>query len=46
MRDILMFLMARGKQKAFAFVIDPKKGQFFREILRHEDKLTCQNIYF
>jgi hypothetical protein len=27
-------------------VIEPKKGEFFKEILRHEDKLTCQNIYF
>ena len=36
-----MFLLARGPQKAYAYVIEPKKGQFFKEILRHEDKLTC-----
>jgi len=41
MRDVLMLMCARGPLKAFAFVIDPKKDHFFREINRHEDKLTC-----
>ena len=46
MRDVIMLMCSRGPQKVFAYVIDPKKGEFFKEITRHEDKLTCQNIYF
>lgn len=46
MRDLIMILCARGPQKVFTFIIDPMKGHFFKEISRHEDKLTCQNIYF
>jgi len=46
MRDVLMILCARGPQKVFAFVLDPMKGHFYKEISRHEDKLTCQNTYF
>lgn len=46
MRDLIMLLCARGQEKVFSFVIDPKKGHFFSEVNRHEDKLTCQNEYF
>jgi len=41
MRDVIMLMCSRGPQKVFAYVIDPKKGEFFKEITRHEDKLTC-----
>lgn len=41
MRDVFMILCSRGPQKAHAFIIDPTTGQFFRDITRHEDKLTC-----
>ena len=41
-----MFLQARGRQKAFAYIIDTEKGEFYKDISRHEDKLTCQNAYF
>jgi hypothetical protein len=46
MRDVLTILCARGPQKVHAFLLDPLKGHFFREISRHEDKLTCQAAYF
>ena len=44
MRDLLSIVCSRGPQKAFTYVLDAK--HFFREITRHEDKLTCQNAYF
>jgi hypothetical protein len=40
-----IFMPMCGKRKAFIFEIDRTKD-FFKEILRHEDKLSCQNLYF
>ena len=37
--------MCSSGKKAFVFEIDWTKD-FVKEITRHEEKLTCQNIYF
>ncbi len=42
-KDLLMQLC--NKRKAFVYEIDPLQD-FYREIVRHEDKLNCQNLYF
>lgn len=34
-----------SKKKVFIYEIDKKKD-FFKEVIRHEDKLQCQNLYF
>lgn len=35
-----IFMPMCGKKKAFVFEIDKTKD-FFKEIMRHEDKLSC-----
>jgi hypothetical protein len=42
-KDLIMPMC--NHKKAFVYEIDPTKD-FFREIHRHEDKLSCQNLYF
>ena len=42
-KDLLITMCDR--KKAFVYEIDAEKD-FFKDILRHEDKLICQNLYF
>ena len=42
-KDLLMPMC--GQKKAFVYEIDQTKD-FYKEIVRHEDKLNCQNLYF
>ncbi|CDW73894.1 adp-glucose pyrophosphorylase family protein [Stylonychia lemnae] len=40
-----LFMALCGKKKAYIYEIDKSKD-FIQEIIRHEDKLSCQNMYF
>jgi len=42
-KDLLMPMC--GQRKAFVYEID-RSRDFFKEIVRHEDKLYCQSLYF